>query len=298
MTMYLVSHSHVVRYWYDLLGEWLPNIHNRCLTLVCTSTNPSTCSIVLKSDWETRLQSQLHIICLAIAVNQTSSIECCLLHCNPICPHACRNVSHLFTKLVHTAKQLSKSFTPQEHAAAVWVITHTNIHVQQSSEQLSTWHSGGLHPSYFPAHMRGTGSKEDVFRVCTLLDDSVKDIFNAVSSSSMDTCCERTNTFSSKIKFQDHIDGRLTMLIRASGYQINETTCMEDLVLDMYFTPHKVAEGGDQLRSNLAVFAQSFGENFLMPYLHWLKAHAKAEGIVPHVCFLSIHSPFLSSNFM
>ena len=57
---------------------------------------------------------------------------------------------------------------------------------------------------------------------------------------------------------------------------------MEDLVLDMYFTPHEVAEGGDQLKSDLAIYAQSFGQELLMPYLRRLKAHAKAEGITPH----------------
>ena len=135
---------------------------------------------------------------------------------------------------------------------------------------------------------------EDAFRVRTLLDDSVKDIFDAVSSSSMDTCCERTNTFPSKITFQDHVDSGLTMLIRAPGYRIDETTCVEDLVVDMYFTPREVVEGGDQLRSDLAVFAQSFGEGFLMPYLHRLKAHAEAEGIVPH---LSLPRMFFACSF-
>ena len=87
--------------------------------------------------------------------------------------------------------------------------------------------------------------------------------------------------FHSKIMPQDRIDGGLTMLMRAPGYWIDETTRVEDLVVDVYFTPRKVLEGGDQLKSDLAIFVQTFGQDLLMPYLHRLKSHAKAEATTP-----------------
>ena len=92
--------------------------------------------------------------------------------------------------LDHVVKQLPKTFTSRERAAAARAISHIGIHMQQSDEQLSTQRPGGLHPSYFPAHAKGTGSMEDAFQVHTLLDESVGDIFDAVSSSTAGTCCE------------------------------------------------------------------------------------------------------------
>ena len=186
-------------------------------------------------------------------------------------------------------------------------ISHAGVHLQQIDEQLSTRHPGGLHLSYFPAHTKGTRSMEDAFRVCALLDDSVKDIFNMVSSIATDPCCEEltlgTFAFSSKITFQDHVDGGLTMLLRAPGYRIDETTHVEDLVMDMYFTPCIVAEGNDQLKSDLAIFAQTFGQGLLMPHLHRLKACAKVEGIIPHeslphmLLFFTHSGTLLAPNF-
>ena len=89
--------------------------------------------------------------------------------------------------------------------------------------------------------------------------------------------------FHSKITSQDCIDGGLTMLMRAPGYWINEMIHMEDLAVDVYFTPHEVLEGSDQLKSDLTIFIQTFGQGLLMPYLHRLKSHAKAEATTPQM---------------
>ena len=54
-----------------------------------------------------------------------------------------------------------------------------------------------------------------------------------------------------------------------------------DLVIDMYCTPRAVAQGGSKMTSDLAVIAQTFAHDFVMPHLHQFQKHCATEGITP-----------------
>jgi len=66
-----------------------------------------------------------------------------------------------------------------KHCAATHAIFRNSLHAQPLDEQLKTWHPGGLHPAYFPAHAKG--SQLNAFKSLCMQEDTTKDIFDAVS---------------------------------------------------------------------------------------------------------------------
>jgi hypothetical protein len=84
------------------------------------------------------------------------------------------------------------------------------------------------------------------------------------------------------LTMQDRIDGRISLLLRFPGYASNKKLCPEDITVDVYFTPHKLAEGGDQLKSDLSIMVQGFGQDFVLPHLLCYEQHCQVEKVKLH----------------
>jgi len=75
--------------------------------------------------------------------------------------------------------KLPTSLPSPKCCAATCAIFRNGLHPQPLDEQLKTWHPGGLHPAYFPAHAKG--SQLNSFKSLHMQEDTTKDIFDAVS---------------------------------------------------------------------------------------------------------------------
>jgi hypothetical protein len=77
----------------------------------------------------------------------------------------------------------------------------------------------------------------------------------------------------------DRIDGGITFLLRCPGYCAWEGISLEDITLDIYFSPRELTEGGQKLRSAIDTLMQIFGEDVVSPHLKRFTARCGAEGI-------------------
>jgi len=79
----------------------------------------------------------------------------------------------------------SNNFSDGERLAASWGLIRHGLHTQPDVQHFTTQRMGGLHPSYFPVHLK-TSLQEARFELISFLDDSVGDIFDAVSATVLD----------------------------------------------------------------------------------------------------------------
>ena len=96
---------------------------------------------------------------------------------------------------------------------------------------------------------------------------------------------------------QDRIDGGISILLRSPGYRIDDTTMMHDLVIDMYCTPRAVVQGGSQITSDLAVIAQFFAQDLVMPCLCQFQERCEAERVTPPALPCMFFSSSIQSIF-
>ena len=80
---------------------------------------------------------------------------------------------------------LLNNFSDGERLAASRGLIHHGLHTQPDVRHFMTRRMGGLHPSYFPVHPK-TSSQEARFELISFFNDSVGDIFDAVSATVLD----------------------------------------------------------------------------------------------------------------
>jgi hypothetical protein len=84
-----------------------------------------------------------------------------------------------------------------------------------------------------------------------------------------------------QLTVQDRIDGGISLLLRCPGSASNKKLRPEDITVDVYFTPRELAEGGDQLKSDLSIMVQGFGQDFVLPHLLRYEQRCRVEKVKP-----------------
>jgi hypothetical protein len=79
----------------------------------------------------------------------------------------------------------------------------------------------------------------------------------------------------------DRIDGGITLLLRSPGYQPSQETCLNDVTVDVYISPHELAEGGLELQSAINAFVQAFGCDIVIAHLQHFVTRCHAESMRP-----------------
>jgi hypothetical protein len=167
------------------------------------------------------------------------------------------------------------SGSSSELYAAIRALLRHETHVD--TEHRSFRRLNGLHPSFVVLHGSGDSKSRERLRIQQLLDDSLKDIFDAVSILITDIIYFLNDL---QITVQDRIDGGITLMIRCPGYRINEDFSAQDITLDLYMPPRELNEGGAVFRESVARLAQSFGTEIVLPHLHRYTNRCAIEQIV------------------
>lgn len=79
---------------------------------------------------------------------------------------------------------------------------------------------------------------------------------------------------------QDRIDGGISLLLRCPGYSPSNVD-MNNIMIDVYFPPRELEEGGSDLRLLISKMIHTFGEHVVLPHLQRFEARCYAEGIDP-----------------
>lgn len=79
---------------------------------------------------------------------------------------------------------------------------------------------------------------------------------------------------------QDRIDGGISLLLRCPG-QLQPEVGVENITLDAYITPRELKEGGKEVDEGVALLAQSFGQDFVLPHLRRFAGRCITENVVP-----------------
>ena len=194
---------------------------------------------------------------------------------------------------------LSNGFNDKERLAASRGLIRSGLHKEFDIRHLSTRRPGGLHPSFFPAHP-WSASQEEKLETLSFLDSSVGDVFDAVSNS-FPLNQMLSGECSIQLTMQDRIDGGITLLLRSPGYRINEDIGIENIGIDVYFTPRELSEADPSRNANLAALVQCFGEDFALPHLRCFRTRCEIEDVRPplmpgEIC--SSHSPSTTEPFV
>jgi len=148
------------------------------------------------------------------------------------------------------------------------------------NSHLSVRRDGGLHPMYIALHGDGKAVGKDRQEIKQVLDESCKDLFDAVSSFFLHFSCFLTS-ITVQLAVLDRIDGGITVLMRCPGYQTSEDLTAENITVDLYISPRELHERGQQISERVAVLAQSFGEDMALPHLRRFAARCFIENVVP-----------------
>jgi hypothetical protein len=71
-------------------------------------------------------------------------------------------------------------------------------------------------------------------------------------------------------------------LFRSPGYGSSGPIHHEDISLDAYLSPREFAEGGENLQTTVAIMAQAFTEDFVIPHLKRFSDRCSIEGVRPY----------------
>jgi hypothetical protein len=82
---------------------------------------------------------------------------------------------------------------------------------------------------------------------------------------------------------QDRIDGGITILMRCPGYTSVDLT-VEDITLDVYITPREILQTKDEMSKHIAILAQNFAQNIVIPHLYRFAERCHTEKVVPLQC--------------
>jgi len=80
---------------------------------------------------------------------------------------------------------------------------------------------------------------------------------------------------------QDHIDGGITLLLRSPGYKLNNGSGIENISVDVYFTPQELSVADPCCNANIAALIQSFGEDFILSHLYSFATCCEVKDVKP-----------------
>ncbi|KAG2051367.1 hypothetical protein BDR06DRAFT_852400, partial [Suillus hirtellus] len=123
-------------------------------------------------------------------------------------------------------------FSNGECQAAACALLRNESHLDGTHYHTKTL--GGLHPAYIafnkiPSSMERQSLSQEEF-----VETALEDVFDALAT-------------------QDHLDGRLSLLIRCPGSHFTETTASNCIVVDLYITPQELCEAPDQIGGDISV---------------------------------------------
>ncbi|KAF8120561.1 hypothetical protein EV363DRAFT_1091122, partial [Boletus edulis] len=161
------------------------------------------------------------------------------------------------------------NFTVSQRLAASRALLRHGAHIDGTDNQTRT--PGGLHPSYFGFREETEGSTrlslahEDFKEVCT------HDLFDAVVQ-------------------QDHLDGGISVLLRCPGFTAQQQLAPEDIVADVYITPHVLHAAPQRMSEGIALLVQGFCQEMALPHLHEFTKSCDIEDIA-HAPPITLDSP-------
>ncbi|KAG6370015.1 hypothetical protein JVT61DRAFT_12533 [Boletus reticuloceps] len=152
------------------------------------------------------------------------------------------------------------TFTVSQRLAASRTLLRHGAHIDGTDSQTRT--PGGLHPSYFgfqdetAASTRLSLAHEDFKEVCA------GDLFDAIIQ-------------------QDRLDGSVSVLLRCPGFTAQPRLGPEDIIADVYITPHVFDAARPQMSENIAILVQGFSEQIALTHLHEFTKSCNIENISP-----------------
>ncbi|KAG6909304.1 hypothetical protein DXG01_001103, partial [Tephrocybe rancida] len=82
-----------------------------------------------------------------------------------------------------------------------------------------------------------------------------------------------------KITMLDRLDGGISVFLHCPGFQISANSGADDVTVDIVFPPRELAEGGRGLSKTLALMAQTFASEIVLPYLERFRQRCLVEGV-------------------
>ncbi|KAF8122130.1 hypothetical protein EV363DRAFT_1301427 [Boletus edulis] len=112
---------------------------------------------------------------------------------------------------------------------------------------------GGLHPSYFGFREETEGSTR-----LSLAHEDFKEVVQ-----------------------QDRLDGGISVLLRCLGFTAQQQLAPEDIVADVYITPHVLHAAPQRMSEGIALLVQGFCQEMALPHLHEFTKSCDIEDIGP-----------------
>ncbi|KAI6012335.1 hypothetical protein EDC04DRAFT_2579821 [Pisolithus marmoratus] len=150
----------------------------------------------------------------------------------------------------------AEGFNVGQHQAAICALLRYGVH--EDGMHHHTQSPGGLHPAYAAFNPIDKTEGKIICRT-DLVEALLGNVFDAIT-------------------LRDHLDGRLSVLIRCPGS--DTTTCTEELAVDVYVTPHEVL-GHEHVHGDSAMLIQAFCQEFAIPHLQCFTERCKIESIKP-----------------
>jgi hypothetical protein len=87
---------------------------------------------------------------------------------------------------------------------------------------------------------------------------------------------------------QDRLDGGISLFIRCAGSAVGPIMLPENIPLELYITPRELQEVPQQIGGDVAVLAQAFAQEFVIPHLQHFAKRCAIENIkLPQSCKLN-----------
>jgi hypothetical protein len=131
----------------------------------------------------------------------------------------------------------AQGFSNNECQVATRALLRHDVHIDGTHYQARL--PGGLHLSYFAFSSTAKQTSEKSLTYEELLEALLQDVFDAMSHLSQ---CPHLIYVSlvSQLSMQDHLDGRISVLIQCTGSEA--VTSPENLPVNLYITPHKLQD--------------------------------------------------------
>ncbi|KIK13206.1 hypothetical protein PISMIDRAFT_18139 [Pisolithus microcarpus 441] len=179
----------------------------------------------------------------------------------------------------------AEGFNVGQRQAAIQALLRYGVHEDGTHHHVKS--PGGLHPAY-AAFNPIDKTEGKIIRRTDLIEASLGDVFDVIT-------------------LQDHLDGRLSVLVRCPG---SDTISAEELAVDIYVTPCEILEN-ECVCGDSAMLVQAFCQEFAVPHLQCFmerckielirapKPHCKSILVYPLVSLISVQQvqiPLLSAG--
>ncbi|KAI6033555.1 hypothetical protein BKA83DRAFT_108402 [Pisolithus microcarpus] len=179
----------------------------------------------------------------------------------------------------------AEGFNVGQHQAAILALLRYGAHEDGMHHHIKS--PGGLHPAYVAFNPINKTEGKIIHRT-DLIEALLGDVFDAIT-------------------LQDHLDGRLSVLVRCPG---SDTISAKELAVDIYITPCEILEN-ECACGDSAMLIQAFCQEFAVPHLQCFterckielirapKPHCKSILVYPLVSLISVQQvqiPLLSAG--